>query len=95
MMNACDELIAQLTETLPEICTINDLIRAGIVHNRASMEYYRRKKMGPAFLRVSPRRIYYPKAGVLKWLKENSFAGEKTHKNSGKIENFPSTPGVA
>lgn len=93
-MNACEELIAKLTETLPEICTINDLIKAGIVNHRATMEYYRRKKLGPPFLRLSARRIYYPKAGVLKWMRDNSHAGEKTTKSSGKIESFPFAPEV-
>lgn len=93
-MNPCDDMIDKLTASLPEICTINDLIRAGIVNNRATMEYYRRKKLGPPFLRLSARRIYYPKLGILKWMRENSHAGETKIKSSGKIESFPFTPEV-
>lgn len=94
-MNPCEELIEHWTATLPEVCTINDLIRAGIVNHRATMEYYRKKKLGPPFLRLSARRIYYPKSGILKWMKDNSHAGEKKAKNSGKIENFPSASDLA
>lgn len=93
-MNACDELIAKLTDSLPEVCTINDIIKAGIVNSRATMEYYRRKKMGPPYLRLSARRIYYPKAGILKWMRDNSYAGEKTNKSSGKITSLSFTPEV-
>ena len=83
-MNACDELIHKLTETLPDICTINDLIKAGIVNHRATMEYYRKREMGPPFLRLSARKIYYPKSGILKWMRENSHACQK--KSNKKIQ---------
>lgn len=87
-MNPCEELIAKLTETLPEICTINDLIRAGLVSNRSIMEYYRRKKLGPPFLRFSSRKIYYPRSGILKWMRDNSHAGEKKIKSERENDHF-------
>ncbi len=95
-MNPCDEAIEKLNKELPDLCTIHDLMRVGIISHRNSMEYYRRKKIGPPYMRLSERRIFYPKLGVLKWLKENSFyAGEETVKSSGKITHFPSQPKLA
>lgn len=76
-MSACDDFIAKLAKQLPEICTIHDLIRTGIVSHRNTMEHYRKKNLGPPFLRISERKIFYPKQGVLKWLKESSYAGSE------------------
>lgn len=94
-MNPCDEIISKMTDGLPEICTINDLIRAGIVNNRATMEYYRRKKLSPPYLRISSRRIYYPRNGIVKWLKEKSYVGEKKAQGESKITCFPGPPRMA
>lgn len=74
-MNACEEFIEKLDKQLPEICTIHDLIRAGIVTHRNTMEHYRKKNIGPPFLKLSQRKIYYPKEGILRWLKGKSNAG--------------------
>jgi hypothetical protein len=94
-MDPCDEMIHKLTDSLPDICTINDLINAGIINHRATMEYYRKKNIGPPFLRLSARKIYYPKDGITRWLKARSYVGEETPKNSGKIKSFPSEPDMA
>lgn len=95
-MNACEDLIAKLDKQLPEICTIHDLIRAGIVSSRNTMEHYRKKNLGPPFLRVSERKIFYPKQGVLKWLKESSYAGsEKTVESQREDEDISSESELA
>lgn len=78
-MNSFDEFIDKLNKQLPEICTVNDLIKTGLISHRNTMEHYRKKKIGPPFLRVSERRIFYPKTGVLKWLKERMYAGCETN----------------
>lgn len=92
-MNSCDDFIAKLDKLLPEICTIHDLIRTGIVSHRNTMEQYRKKNLGPPFLRISERKIFYPKNGVLKWLKESSYAGsEKTYEDQQTDEDISIEP---
>jgi hypothetical protein len=59
------------------------------------MEYYRRNKKGPAYLRLSSKKIYYPKTGVIKWLKDNSYDGEETSKANEKIQSIPRDPSLA
>jgi hypothetical protein len=59
------------------------------------MEYYRRYNMGPPYMRLSKRRIFYPKPGILNWLKENSYDCEKAAEDSGKITRLPSEPELA
>lgn len=94
-MTPCNETIRKLNKVLPELCTVNDLIRVGIISHRNSMEYYRRKKMGPPYIRLSERRIFYPKPGIMKWLEENSYDCQEAIEDSGKVARLQSEPELA
>jgi hypothetical protein len=95
-MNSCDEFIEKLNRELPDVCTVNDLIKVGIISHRNIMNQFRKKKTGPPFLRISDRKIFYPKPGVLKWLRESSNDNCETQtKNSGKIQNIQSQSELA
>lgn len=94
-MNPCEETIEKLGRSLPDLCTVHDLIRVGIIKHRNSMEYYRRNNMGPPYVRLSERKIFYPKHGILHWLKDNSYDCETAAEDSGKIARLPRKPELA
>lgn len=95
-MTVCNDLIKKLECRLPEMCTVADLVQVGIVKHRNSLLYYRRNNMGPPFLKLSEKKIIYPKQGVLDWLKDNSHDScKETYQDSRKIENLYGPPGVA
>lgn len=72
-MNSCKPYIERITNELPEICYTRDLVKAKIFRNREMARRAREKNWGPAFLRLSPHEIIYPKEAVIEWLKERHY----------------------
>ncbi len=69
-MKACDEFIQRIADSLPPLCTVNDLIRVGIFHSPQSAAHARGKGDTPSYFVLGVRRIVYPKESVIEWLEE-------------------------
>jgi hypothetical protein len=70
-MNSCDEYLKKISEKLPDLCSPQDLVEAGIYRHKQLAYSARRRGIGPSFFRLGTRRIAYPKEGVLKWLENH------------------------
>lgn len=91
MMNACDkyvlntenainEFILKVQKELPDRCSVQDLIAAGIFNSPAAAFEARNRHDSPPFFRLRGR-IMYPKNGVIRWL------GEKKEQNIKELVN--------
>lgn len=69
-MNACDEFIQRIANSLPPLCSVNDLIKVGIFHSPQSAAHARVKGDTPSYFVLGVRRIVYPKESVIQWLEE-------------------------
>ena len=69
-MTACDDFILKMENTLPDIVDTHDLVKLGLYRSIQSAYHSRLKHKSPAYFAVG-KRIFYPKAAVLDWLKEN------------------------
>jgi hypothetical protein len=77
-MNACEKYIEDLEGRLPELCRPDHLVKMGIFKYRQSADLARKEGKGPDFFKLG-RKVFYPREGILKWLKDNSHvSGEET-----------------
>lgn len=67
-MSECDDWIDKISETLPDECYTFDLVKVGIFTSRHSAACSRKVGTSPPYFKLG-KRIMYPKAGVLNWLK--------------------------
>lgn len=69
-MNACEEFLAVLEKTLPDMVTTEELVAHGIYTTRQSAMRARKANEGPLFYKINKKRIIYPKRGVIDFLRE-------------------------
>lgn len=70
-MNAAEEYIKKIEMELPEKCTVKDLMRVGIYNCATAAVEARVMGDCPVYFQLRKRgRIFYPKAGVIEWLRE-------------------------
>jgi hypothetical protein len=69
-MNALDYFISKARCSLPELCTVRDLKRLGILKGPQAARVWRKKKIGPEYFEINGR-FYYPKEAILRFLKES------------------------
>lgn len=83
-MKYCEEYLEKLTETLPELCTVTDLIKAGIYHNHANACVDRKIGQSPEYFQCGfHKRVFYPRGGVIAWLR-NRIHHKKRSSNGGQ-----------
>ncbi len=68
-MSVCDDWIEKISGKLPEECNTIDLIKIGIFTSRHAASCSRKVGTSPPYFKLG-KRIMYPKAGVLGWLKQ-------------------------
>lgn len=66
-MTACNDFIKKLETTLPDQCSVNDLLRIGLYTSAQSARHARQAGDSPAYFQIR-RRIFYPKQAVIDWL---------------------------
>jgi hypothetical protein len=67
----CEEYLENLEGLLPELCTVNDLLRVGIY--RSCMVAHTARKAGNCptyFQQYKGGKVLYPRSGVIAWLRE-------------------------
>lgn len=66
-----EEHFKKLQDLLPEICTAQNLVEAGLYKSVQAAMYNRKVKRSPPYFRVN-KKVFYPRDGVLQWLRMNS-----------------------
>ena len=70
-MNAAEDYIKKVEMQLPDKCTVKDLMRVGIYNCATAAVEARVMGDCPVYFQLRKRgRIFYPKAGVIEWLRE-------------------------
>jgi hypothetical protein len=68
-MDELDYFISKARCTLPDLCTVRDLKKLGIVKGAQAARLWRKKKIGPQYFEINGR-FYYPREAILRFLKE-------------------------
>ena len=70
-MNAAEEYIKKIEMELPEKCTVKDLMKVGIYNCATAAVEARVMGDCPVYFQLRKRgRIFYPRNGVIQWLRE-------------------------
>lgn len=70
-MSGCDKFIEKMQRELPDNCTVTDLVKAGFYLSDQAAYHARRRNLGPEYFRYPNRSIWYPKEGIIEYLKRN------------------------
>ncbi len=68
-MDQCD-YVHYLTEHLPELCRVRDLVRVGLYISAQAAYAARKAGQSPPFIHISQRGIIYEKQGVIDFIKD-------------------------
>lgn len=71
-MSHVQQFIEEVDSKLPDVCDTSDLIKLGIFSSISQAVQRRKRGSAPEFLRLSEKRIVYPKKAVISWLKERA-----------------------
>lgn len=96
-MSACDSFIQRVSQMLPDQCTVEDLVKAGIYRSPQAAAHARSLGDCPDYFKLG-RRIMYPKEGVIKYLDINKHENRKASplcEIAKKIQNVSEQSGVA
>lgn len=63
------DFITYLSETLPELCRVKDLVKIGLYRNAQSAYCARRTGEGPKFFHIPHTGIVYPREEVIRFFK--------------------------
>lgn len=69
-MDACDYFISKARASLPDICTVRDMKKLGLLRGEQVAREWRRKKIGPEYFLINGRYLY-PKEAILRFLRDN------------------------
>jgi predicted DNA-binding transcriptional regulator AlpA len=69
MAKGVQDYLRVLDQTLPEVCSISDLVSARIFNSRQAAYSVRKKGMFPDYFKIPGRGICFAKQSVLDWLK--------------------------
>lgn len=70
-MNSCEEYLEKIERSLPELCSVEDLIDVGIYNNPAIAFADRKKGEAPDYFQIGfHKRVIYPRGGVIAWLRD-------------------------
>ena len=67
-----ESYLAEIEKQLPEFADTTDLIRAGVFTSFSQAVKARERGECPEFVTLSRRRIMYPRACVLNWLRQRA-----------------------
>lgn len=84
-MSACDDFIKRLKNTLPETCSVQNLIDIGLFTSDQSARLARQSGDTPSYFKLRAR-IMYPKGAVLEWLEKRKHEGIYGHCQASKVE---------
>ena len=77
-MNAWDGHIKKITDKLPEICKIKDLVSVGIFASASEASQHKKKGNVPIYFQVGTRgRILFMREDVVQWFKERIHDSKK------------------
>ncbi len=69
-MSICEKFIRKIEKKLPEICTVKDLIEAGLYNSRQAARSARLTHTSPPFFKCGKKKIFFSRDGVVRWLRE-------------------------
>lgn len=69
-MSSCETFIQKLKNTLPELCSAQDLVKAGLYRSPQAVAMARYAGIGPEYFKVGGK-ILFPRDGVIKYLDVN------------------------
>lgn len=81
-----EKFIEEVESKLPNLAETSDLIKLGIFSSVAQAVQRRKRGEAPEFLRLSEKRIVYPKAGVMSWLRERAALSQVHNKKNNNEE---------
>lgn len=65
------DFVAQLTEKLPPLCRVRDLVKMGVYRSPQAAYEARRAGVGPNFIRIPKTGILYPREEVISFIKSS------------------------
>lgn len=68
---AYENFINQLKNDLPELCTVKDLVKAGIFTSVQQASTARKNKKSPSYIQYPTKRIIYSKDAVIEYVQKN------------------------
>lgn len=77
-MSVLDDWIEFFSTQLPETCTPNDLVSAGIYRTPQAAAMARYAGLSPDYFKIGGR-IVYPKTAVIEWLKQRKHENNHQH----------------
>lgn len=81
-MTTIENYLAKLEKDLPDLLKTTDLVKLGYIKYIQDVHALRHRGACPPYFRVG-KRVFYPKEGVIKWIKENSNDGCETQSAEG------------
>jgi len=73
-MGACDDFIKKIEKTLPDLCTVKDLIKVGFYKSPQAARSARIANCSPPYFKLGEKKIIFPKEGIIRWLKKGKNA---------------------
>jgi hypothetical protein len=69
-MSSYGEFLDLIVSKLPknELLTSHDLRKTGLVRSNNTLCVWRRKKIGPPYVQISPQKVFYPRKGFISWV---------------------------
>lgn len=72
-----EQFLSEIETKIPDIATTMQLVELGIFSSNHEALRRRYEGRGPDFIRLSERRIIYPKKAVMSWLRERALLTQK------------------
>lgn len=81
------DYVATIADKLPELATSADLVDFGLFGSEVAISKARKNGSSPDWLQISPNKILYPRAAVLKFLRERIRKCSDATKAGGEVKN--------
>lgn len=86
-MSACDDFILKMEKTLPDIVETHELVKVGVYPSLQSAYHARKSKNSPDYFSIG-RRVFYPKSGIIEWLRMHKGNESTSYKNKEKTQSL-------
>lgn len=70
IQNQNTDFLTDLERKLPDLITSSQLVKLNLFGSETSLCKARKKGLSPDYIELTPRRIVYPKAAVLRFFKQ-------------------------
>jgi hypothetical protein len=84
-MTAESDFIRRISEKLPDDCSTDDLVKAGLYKTRKTAEFQRSNNSGPSYYKLG-RKVFYPKELVIAWIESGHHDSAKSFEDSKKAK---------